>query len=93
MTLKDFCKKHGLTEAQATGKEKICGDLDLSSVTSIPEGFNPTVGGYLDLSSVIDILVPWLNCPSSLRAIYGEIKSISKSTASSLRLSRSEAML
>ena len=28
------------------------GYLDLSSVTSIPDGWNPTVGGYLDLSSV-----------------------------------------
>lgn len=27
------------------------GYLDLSSLTSIPEGFNPTVGGYLDLRS------------------------------------------
>ena len=51
MELKDFCKKYGLTIEQATGKEKIGGSLDLSSVTSIPEGFNPTVGGYLDLSS------------------------------------------
>lgn len=48
MTLKDFCKKYGLTIEQATGKEEIkCGYLDLSSVTSIPEGFNPTVGGSL----------------------------------------------
>ena len=51
MTLKEFCKITGLTEVQATGKEEIKGDLDLSSVTSIPEGFNPTVGGYLYLSS------------------------------------------
>ena len=50
MTLKEFCKKYGLTEAQATGGEEI-GYLYLSSVTSIPEGFNPTVGGDLDLSS------------------------------------------
>ena len=55
MTLKDFCKKYGLTEAQATGKEEVSGYLDLRSVTSIPEGFNPTVGGYLDLSSVTSI--------------------------------------
>jgi len=27
------------------------GYLDLGSLTSIPEGFNPTVGGYLDLRS------------------------------------------
>lgn len=50
MTLKDFCKKYGLTEDQATGKEHIGGGLYLRSVTSIPEGFNPTVGGGLYLS-------------------------------------------
>ena len=55
MTLKEFCKKYGLTEAQATGKEEVGGYLDLRSVTSIPEGFNPTVGGCLDLSSVTSI--------------------------------------
>ena len=49
MTLKDFCKKYGLTEDQATGKEHIGGGLYLRSVTSIPEGFNPTVGGGLYL--------------------------------------------
>ena len=51
MTLKNFCKKYGLTEEQATGRKEVGGDLYLRSVTSIPEGFNPTVGGYLDLSS------------------------------------------
>ena len=51
MTLKDFCEKYNLTEEQATGKRIIGGGLDLRSVTSIPEGFNPTVGGGLDLSS------------------------------------------
>ena len=55
MTLKDFCKKYGLTIEHATGKEKIGGGLYLSSVTSIPEGFNPTVGGGLDLRSVTSI--------------------------------------
>ena len=55
MTLKDFCKKYGLTIEQATGKEEFGGSLYLSSVTSIPEGFNPTVGGDLDLRSVTSI--------------------------------------
>ena len=50
MTLKGFCKKYNLTEDEATGKKEIGGYLYLSSVTSLPEGFNPTVGGYLDLS-------------------------------------------
>ena len=30
------------------------GSLDLSSLTSIPEGFNPTVGGWLYLSSLTE---------------------------------------
>lgn len=49
--LKAFCEKYNLTEAQATGKEKIYGSLYLSSVTTIPDGFNPTVGGWLYLRS------------------------------------------
>jgi hypothetical protein len=45
-----FLKKHGIPESQ-----EINGSLYLSSLTSIPEGFNPTVGGYLDLSSLTSI--------------------------------------
>ena len=55
MTLQKFCEIANISEAQATGKKKIDGSLDLSSLTSIPEGFNPTVGGYLDLSSLTSI--------------------------------------
>ena len=46
-----FCKKHGLTEDQFHGRAEYSGSLDLSSLTSIPDGFNPTVGGSLYLSS------------------------------------------
>jgi len=53
--IKDFCKKHNLTEDQFTGKEAVGGGLDLGSLTSIPEGFNPTVGGVLDLGSLTSI--------------------------------------
>jgi len=55
--IKKFCKKHDLTENQFYGIDKIEGDLDLSSLTSIPEGFNPIVGGWLDLSSLTSIPV------------------------------------
>ena len=55
MSKEQFCKKHGLSEDQFSGKEKIGVSLYLSSLTSIPEGFNPTVGGYLDLSSLTSI--------------------------------------
>ena len=51
----DFCKKNNITSDQFFGKEKIGGDLDLGSLTSIPEGFNPTVGGDLDLRSLTSI--------------------------------------
>ena len=50
----DFCKKNNITEKQFSGEEKIGGDL-IGSVTSIPQGFNPTVGGYLYLRSVTSI--------------------------------------
>ena len=52
MSKKEFCKKHGLSEAQFTGEDRIGGSLYLRSLTSIPEGFNPTVGGSLDLTSL-----------------------------------------
>jgi hypothetical protein len=53
--MKDFCKEHNITENQFKGIDKIEGNLDLRSLTSIPEGFNPTVGGYLDLRSLTSI--------------------------------------
>jgi hypothetical protein len=53
--MKDFCKKHNITENQFKGIDKIEGSLDLRSLTSIPEGFNPIVGGSLDLSSLTSI--------------------------------------
>ncbi len=48
--MENFCKKYNLTENQFLGIEPISGSLDLSSLTSIPEGFNPTVGSSLYLS-------------------------------------------
>jgi len=55
MTKQEFLKKTGLTEEQFSGKEMYQGSLDLRSLTSIPEGFNPTVGNYLDLRSLTSI--------------------------------------
>ena len=49
--MKNFCKNYGITINQFKGIDKIGGSLYLRSLTSIPEGFNPTVGGYLDLRS------------------------------------------
>ena len=53
--IKDFCSKANITINQFYGKEKINGSLDLRSLTSIPEGFNPTVGGCLDLRSNLKV--------------------------------------
>jgi hypothetical protein len=53
--MKKFCKKHNITENQFKGIDKIEGDLDLRSLISIPEGFNPTVGYSLDLESLTSI--------------------------------------
>jgi hypothetical protein len=44
-SIEEFCNAHGITKKQFTGEEKIGGDLYLRSVTSLVEGFNPTVGG------------------------------------------------
>ena len=53
--IQQFCKEHGIAEAQFYGKEEIKVSLYPPSVTSIPEGFNPTVGGGLYLGSVTSI--------------------------------------
>jgi hypothetical protein len=45
-------KQYNLTENQFLGIDKIGGSLDLSNLTSIPEGFNPTVGGSLYLGNL-----------------------------------------
>ena len=50
-----FLKNCNITEQQFIGQTPINGDLDLCSITSIPEGFNPTVGGGLYLSSLTSI--------------------------------------
>jgi hypothetical protein len=55
MKKEKFLKEHNMSEEQFSGKEKIEGSLDLRSLTSIPEGFNPTVGGYLYLGSLTSI--------------------------------------
>ena len=55
MTLKEFCKKYNLTEAQATGREEIGGDLYLGSLTSLPEGVSLSCGGYLYLRSLTSL--------------------------------------
>ena len=51
----EFLKKYNLTENQFLGKEEISGSLNLDSLTSIPEGFNPTVGYSLYLDSLTSI--------------------------------------
>lgn len=48
--IKDFCKNNRITEKQFWGLERIEGDLDLHSLTSLPKFFNPNIGGTLDLS-------------------------------------------
>jgi len=50
-----FEKQFNLTENQFKGIDRIEGSLYLSGLTSIPEGFNPTVGGSLYLSSLTSI--------------------------------------
>lgn len=51
----NFIKKRGITEKQFLGIEKIEDSLKLNSLTSIPEGFNPTVGGSLYLNKLTSI--------------------------------------
>ena len=53
--MKIFCKQHNITESEFIGKEKIKKNLYLSGLTSIPNGFNPTVGRGLYLSGLTSI--------------------------------------
>ena len=46
---------YNLTEEEFNGTASILGDLYMQSLTSIPEGFNPTVGGNLYLNSITSI--------------------------------------
>ena len=55
MTKEEFCKEYNITERQFVGEDKIEGYLYLDSLTSIPDGFNPTVGGHLYLGSLTSI--------------------------------------
>jgi hypothetical protein len=55
MTKAQFCEQYNLTEGQFNGTEKIEGILYLRNLTSIPEGFNPIVGGGLYLNSLTSI--------------------------------------
>jgi len=54
MTKQAFMKKKGLTEAQING-ELIQGNLDLGSLTSLPEGVSLSAGGYLYLGSLTSL--------------------------------------
>jgi hypothetical protein len=78
----NFCKRAGITIDQFYGKEKIGGYLDLRRLTSIPEGFNPTVGGSLYLSSLTSIpegfnptVGGYLDLSSRLKTTYKELPS------------------
>ncbi len=64
MNKKEFCKKIRITEEQFDGSKEIGDSLDLRHLTSIPEGFNPTVGGYLDLSSETKYIGANVNIPN-----------------------------
>ena len=50
-----FCKNHKITKNQFKGIDEIKGSLDLSNLTSIPQGFNPTVGRNLYLYNLTSI--------------------------------------
>jgi len=55
MNKQELIKTYNLTEEQFYGKIEICGGLYLNGLTSIPEGFNPTVGGGLYLNGLTSI--------------------------------------
>jgi hypothetical protein len=48
----DFCKTNRITVDQFYGKEIIDLSLDWRHLTSIPDGFNPNINGFLGLDNV-----------------------------------------
>ena len=50
-----FLNEQGINYEIVDGKVHVGGYLDLNSLTSIPDGFNPTVGGSLYLGSLTSI--------------------------------------
>jgi len=75
MNIKQFCQNIGITEAQFKGEEKIGDSLDLGSLTSIPDGFNPTVGGSLylgSLTSIPDGFNPTVGCSLYLGSLTSD---------------------
>lgn len=55
--VEDFCAKHGLTEDQFYGRAVINQDLSMRGVEVIPDGFNPTVNGSINLPNLIKVPV------------------------------------
>jgi hypothetical protein len=53
--MKEFCEKYGITKEQFLGIDPIERSLYLRSVTELPAGFNPTVGGGLYLNTVTEL--------------------------------------
>ena len=77
----DFCNNISITIEQFYGKEEIKRDLYLRSLTSIPKGFNPIVGGSLDLSSLTSIpegFNPIVGVDLYLKSKYKHINNIPK---------------
>jgi len=53
--VKEFLKNHDLSIDEFSGSVEVGGSLHLGGLTSIPEGFNPTVGGSLYLGGLTSI--------------------------------------
>ena len=55
MDKKQFLEKYGMSDGQFSGEREISSDLDLGTIDTIPEGFNPTVRGDLRLGKSTNI--------------------------------------
>lgn len=64
--IKSWLRQNGADVSLLDENGVYSGYLDLRSVTSLPEGFNPTVGGYLDLRSGCKYIGAEASIPSSL---------------------------
>jgi hypothetical protein len=71
----DFCDANDITVDQFYGKEIIDHSMDLYYLTSIPDGFNPNINGYLNLINVK--LLPDNFTPTIKGNLYLYLNSIS----------------
>ena len=72
--VKKFLKDNNIQYEIIDEQVHINGSLDLRSLTSIPDGFNPTVGGWLDLRSLEPVLRNKVKVNKPKENVYNKVQ-------------------